>query len=236
MAPNSPSNPNTRWRNLVDIFELIKTGESKDVEQAVIDRPALVYQGDASGLRPVMVALYSGKYELARFLRSRMDAINVWEAAALGELDTVTEMVTKDVKWRDSYALDGFTPVGLSAYFGRVVVLGWLLSHDADPNRPSRNQMTVYPINSAAAHRGKTASLTMVQLLVEHGAKVNVAQQGGWTPLHQAAAHGHEELARYLLKMGADRTLKAGDDRIPADLARAAGFGELAELLDIRVY
>lgn len=220
----------------MDIFELIKSGDSKDVENAVIERPALVYQGDASGLRPVMVALYNKNQDLAKFLRGRMDEINVWEAAALGELDKVTELVTREVKWRDSYALDGFTPLGLSAYFGRVIVLGWLLSHDADPNRPSRNQMTVYPINSAAAHQGKTASLTMVTLLVEHGAKVNVAQQGGWTPLHQAADHGHEELARYLLKLGADRTLKSDSGLIAAELARTKGFRSLAELLEIHVF
>lgn len=220
----------------MDIFKLIKEGDEHDVEKAVIERPALVYQGDTSGLRPVMIALYAKKQDLAKFLRGRMDEINVWEAAALGELDTVTELVTKEVKWRDSYALDGFTPLGLSAYFGRVVVLGWLLSHDADPNRPSRNRMTVYPINSAAAHKGKTASMTMAKLLVEHGAKVNVAQQGGWTPLHQAADHGHVELAHYLLKMGADRTLKADDGRTAADLARGRGFGSLAERLDIRVF
>lgn len=220
----------------MDIFELVKSGENRDVEKAVNDRPGLVYQGDSSGIRPVMTAMYCGKPDLAKFLRSRMDEINIWEASALGELDRVTALVTEDVKWRDAYALDGFNPLGLAAFFGRVVVLGWLLSHGSDPNRPARNRMSVYPIHSAAAHRGMTAALSMVQLLVEYGAKVNVAQQGGWTALHQAADHGHEELVRYLLKVGADRALKSDDGRIAADMARGNGFSRVADLLDIRVY
>jgi len=220
----------------VDIFELVKSGESKDVLKAVADRPALVYQRDISGQRPMMVALYHGKRELASQLRTRMEEINIWEAAALGELEAVEEFVAQDAKSKDAFALDGFTPLGLASFFGQVIIVGWLLAHGADPNRPARNRMTVYPIHSAAAHRDMTASLSMVRLLVEHGAKVNVAQQGGWTPLHQAADHGHEELARYLLKMGADRTLEADDRRIAADMARGSGYPHLAELLDIKVF
>ncbi|MEJ2759324.1 MAG: ankyrin repeat domain-containing protein [Anaerolineales bacterium] len=220
----------------MDIFELVKSGERKDVLQAIADRPVLVYQRDKSGNRPVMMAIYSGMPELAAELRSRMDEINIWEAAALGELEMVEQFVTEDPKAKDAFALDGFTPLGLSSFFGQVIVVAWLLTHEADPNRPARNKMTVYPIHSAAAHRDKTASLTMVKLLVEHGAKVNVSQAGGWTPLHQAADHGNEELARYLLKKGADRTLTADDGRTPADMARGKGFLELADLLDIKVF
>lgn len=220
----------------MDIFELVKTGESKDVLDAIADRPALLYQRDISGQRPMMVALYYGKGELAAELRSRMEEINIWEAAALGELEMVEQFVSQNPKTKDAFALDGFTPLGLSSFFGRVVIVAWLLTHEADPNRPARNKMTVYPIHSAAAHRDKTASLSMVKLLVEHGAKVNVAQAGGWTPLHQAADHGYEELARYLLKNGADRTLIADDGRSAADMARGKGFLELADLLDIKVF
>lgn len=220
----------------MDIFELVKSGKSKEVLEAISERPVLVYQRDKSGNRPVMMAIYSGLPELASELRSRMDEINIWEASALGELEMVEKFVLEDPKARDAFALDGFTPLGLSSFFGRVVVLAWLLTHDADPNRPARNKMTVYPIHSAAAHRDRTASMSMVKLLVEHGAKVNVAQAGGWTPLHQAADHGNEDLARYLLKKGADRTLVADDGRSAADMARGQGFLELADLLDIKVY
>lgn len=214
------------------IFEKIKQSEDAAVEEIVAENPALVEERNAAGLRPVMMALYYGRKELAEDLRDRMESVDVWEAAALGELETVVSAVEQDRSLLDATAPDGFTPLGLAAFFGQVDVLTWLLTEGADPNKPAENEMAVYPINSAAAHREKTAASMMVSLLVAQDAEVNVAQHGGWTPLHQAASHGDMQMVKFLLESGADPSLESDDGRTAADMARENKFGQVAGLLE----
>jgi uncharacterized protein len=94
-----------------------------------------------------------------------------------------------------------------------------LLKAGANPNGASRNPMKVAPIHSAAANRDANTGLEMIRMLLDHGAEVNVAQQGGWTPLQEAAAHGNIELVRLLLDHGADKNARAENGKTALDLA-----------------
>lgn len=215
----------------MDIFEQIKTGDESSVEKLVADYPALLDSTNASGLRPVLVALYYGKRDLAEKLRARMDALTIFEACALGEVEAVRQAVHENEVQLDALSPDGFTPLGLAAFFGQVEVVVWLLEQGADLNKPAQNAMAVFPINSAAAHRGKEAALSMVKLLIEYGANVNAAQHGGWTPLHQAASHGFEQTVRLLLNAGANPDIKSEDGRTARDMAEENGHRQVVELL-----
>ena len=61
---------------------------------------------------------------------------------------------------------------------------------------------------------------SMPRSLIAAGADVNAVQQDGVTPLHETAATGQLELTRLLLEHGADRNVKDGNGRTPADSAR----------------
>jgi ankyrin repeat protein len=56
-------------------------------------------------------------------------------------------------------------------------------------------------------------------LLVDAGADVDVAQPGGFTALHAAAASGNRKLVELLLERGADRNAHLDDGRTPRELA-----------------
>jgi ankyrin repeat protein len=112
---------------------------------------------------------------------------------------------------------------------GHQVVLEELLQKGSDPGKPSQNQMAVYPINSAAAHRNAEIALELVRKLVEYGAEVNAAQHGGWTALHQAALHGDQALVTLLLDSGADGNLNSKDGRTASQVALENGYDQLAE-------
>lgn len=47
----------------------------------------------------------------------------------------------------------------------------------------------------------------LVSLLVDHGAKVDNPNKGGWTPLMIAANKGHQEVVAILLLSGADPSI-----------------------------
>ena len=51
------------------------------------------------------------------------------------------------------------------------------------------------------------------------------------TPLHWAAAGGHEAIVRRLIELGADREARDKRDKAPAELASAAGFDVVAAML-----
>jgi ankyrin repeat protein len=71
-----------------------------------------------------------------------------------------------------------------------------------------------------------------IRLLVARGAKVNIANWTGFTPLHHAAENGSLEAARALLTLGADRMLVNEMGQRPVDVARERGHPDVAALLD----
>lgn len=168
----------------MDIFDAVKQGSRQEVEALLSENPNVVNEANRAGLRPVMLALYSGQREIAARLREAMESANIWEAAALGEMEAVKDLIASDPALKDAVAPDGFTPLGLAAFFGQVEVVTRLLEAGADPDTPSENQMAVYPINSAAANRSQETALKLVQVLTAHGADVNAAQHSGLSLIH----------------------------------------------------
>lgn len=62
--------------------------------------------------------------------------------------------------------------------------------------------------------------LQVAELLVKHGAVVNVADLWKFTPLHEAAAKGKYEICKLLLKHGADPMKKNRDGNTCLDLVK----------------
>jgi ankyrin repeat protein len=68
-------------------------------------------------------------------------------------------------------------------------------------------------------------------LLLENDAPADVRQEGGWTPLHEAAQIGDLEMVRDLLQHRADPQARNNDGKTPADMAAAKGHEEILKLL-----
>lgn len=193
--------------------------------------PSLVKTRDAEGRTPILLALYFRQEPLAQLIRERTEAPDLYEAAAMGETELVQKLLPENPDGAQALAPDGFTVLGLATYFGRTETAKLLLEAGAQPDTSSANQFKVWPIHSASAHRDPAVSLELVKLLLEWKANPNVTQAGGWTPLHQAAAHGREESAKVLLDHGASLTIKSDDGRTPLEIARAKGHDSLESLL-----
>ena len=105
-------------------------------------------------------------------------------------------------------------------------VMTYLLDSGADVNKIGYEECTpvMYEVY------GKNYDST--RLLIERGANVNYQRQlDGFAPLHFPAQKNDLPMVEILLSAGADRNLKDGDGKTPADLARENGHHEIVEKL-----
>jgi uncharacterized protein len=101
-----------------------------------------------------------------------------------------------------------------------------LIDQGADVNQVSADGAYTPLIEAAYRNRQE-----VVELLLAHGAKVNVPSANGWTALMSAAWEGHTAIVRLLLGKGANRALKNSRGDTALSLAEAAGNGEVVALL-----
>jgi ankyrin repeat protein len=215
------------------LIEAVKGGDAGEVARLADGMRELGAVRDAAGRSAVLLAVYHGRRELADLLLARGVRPDVHEAAALGDRARVAALVAADPALATTHAADGATPLHLAAYFGHTDVAECLLAQGADANATARPPFpaSLRPIHSAVANRNAEAARRNARLLLRHGASVNVAQEGGYTPLHQAAAHGDAELVALLLDAGADPAARTAAGETAAALAEANGFAPLAERL-----
>ena len=214
-----------------DFIDAIKSGDQHLVRKMIEEHPQLLDASDESGVSALLIAAYYGKVDIVELFHSHGKELDVHEAAALGKTERLHELVADDPSRVNEFSADGFAPLGLAAFFGQLDSLDLLIESGAEVNAVSQNQMRVRPIHSAVAHRQPAVSLEMAERLLSAGAHVNIAQHGGWTPLHQAASHGHAQMVELLLHFGASPSAKSDDNRTPLMMAEEGGYAEVVDLL-----
>ena len=95
--------------------------------------------------------MYYGQPAVGNLLVARGATLDVFSAAAAGQLEKVQELVAAEPDLANAYAEDGFQPLGLAAFFGHADVVRFLLAHGSQVNSPSRNDQHVMPLHSAVA-------------------------------------------------------------------------------------
>jgi ankyrin repeat protein len=153
-------------------------------------------------ISPILQALYRGDRAEAERLGSEASELDVFDAAALGDLDRLRELLGADGEAALAWSPDGFTPLHYAAYFDGSDAVRLLIERGADLEAPSRNEefaQEARPLHSAvAAGRGDVAAA-----LLEAGADPNARQSGGFTPLMAAEQSGDLDLAELLIRHGA---------------------------------
>jgi ankyrin repeat protein len=213
--------------NSETILDAVRAGDVARVAELLDAEPELIQARNELGQSAVLLAKYHRKDEVAALLVNRGVRLDAWEAAAVGDVERVMEMLDTEPDLVNAHSQDGFTPLGLAAFFGHETIVHNLLAKGANPDVVSANPMRVAPLHSAVA----AGQMGIVRLLVEAGANVNAPQQQGFTALHGAAAGGDELIVRYLLAKGAAAEARAENGQTALDLALAQGHGGIAELL-----
>ena len=173
---------------------MIATGDAGRVKRKLAREPESIDARDDEGLTPLRRSLYAGNDDLASLILERGPALDTFDAAAIGDVEALRRALGRSAKRANAFSEDGFAPLHLAAYFGRLDAAELLLDRSADIEARSTNSRLrhVTPLHSAAAGRQTAVAV----LLLDRGADPNVVQPGGWTPLHQAAANGHRRPRR----------------------------------------
>jgi ankyrin repeat protein len=208
-------------------FKAVAAGDA-DALQAALDKdPSLAGAANDDGVSLVRWALYHGRRDLADAVLAHDPPLDVFDAAAVGRTERLSQVVHHDRSLASARSSDGFTPLHLAAFLGTPACAAVLLRVGADPAAVSSGAMTVQPLHSAAA----AGNVDTARLLLDAGAPVDPTQAGGFTPLHEAARRGDEPLVDLLLDRGADRTVTTDAGRTAAELAAEAGHQDLADRL-----
>ena len=211
-----------------DIFSAISAGDTSKVKEQIAQQPDAAHTRNPAGVSALMQARYENKLEIVELLRNAAGELDVYEAAALGDVARLRTLLPKDPELVKAQSADGFTPLHLACFFSQPEAAALLLEHGADANAVSPGRIAV--IHSAAASR----NAALVKLVLQAGANPNLQQQGGYTALHEAAMHNSVERAQALLDAGADRTIRNDEGLTAAEMAAQKGNKEVLELLQGR--
>jgi ankyrin repeat protein len=153
-------------------------------------------ESEVSDLRQ---ALYRGDRDAADALLAEGVAVNVFDAAALGDVAYLRWLLAADPDLAHDWSADGFTALHFAAFLGGANVVRVLIDAGADVSAVARNEMLVQPLHSAAA----LGDVVACDLLLDAGADPNAPQQGGFVPLDEALIKKNEPLANLLRSRGA---------------------------------
>lgn len=208
-------------------LDAVKKGDAQQVKALLSSDAHLSASRAKSGESAALLAIYYRHPELVDSLLEAGLELDIFEACAAGKLARADQILVHQPGLVNAYAPDGFTLLGLAAFFGHESLVVTLLEKGAQVNLRSHNALGVQPLHSSVANQ----QLGISQRLLAAGAEVNSPQQDDFTPLHEAADNGQVEMVRLLLGYGADRQARARDGSRPLDMALRKGHEGAARLL-----
>lgn len=182
-------------------------------------------------------------------------------AASLGDIDLMTHLLDYEHADANFHQRYGQPVLCVAAQKGNTVAVRVLLGHGADPNlRDSNQQPPLYwaltsrhlstvqaLIDAHADLRAETPGhrtllvtaayyiedTTLAQRFLDAGVDVNKPDIGGGTALMGAASAGVNQIVEFLLRAGANPTLRDNHDQTAADYARKRNNDILAKRLAV---
>src|SRR3954468_6974972 len=151
-----------------------------------------------TAVSPIRQALYRGSRAAADKLLAEGAEPNVFDAAALGDVDTLRTFLAGNAELVHAWSADGFTVLHFAAFLGGPDAVRACLDAGADVTAVARNEMRVQPLHSAAAN----GNVESCRLLLEAGADPSARQQGDFTPIDEAVQEHNDELIALLRSYG----------------------------------
>ncbi|MEN5085546.1 MULTISPECIES: ankyrin repeat domain-containing protein [Sphingobacterium] len=207
--------------------QYIESGNSRDLDLLLTNNPDLILEETSHGISPLLLACYFHKPQIIRVLLQHNQGLNIHEAVAAGLNNYIEAMIKQLPTVVNEISTHGYSALALATHFNKEEAVRILLTHKADPDIPTQNEESLYPLQIALLNKNNAIS----KLLIEAGADVNSIPSNGQTALHLAAQQGNIELIVLLLENGARIELKNMNNKTASDLAASKGYGDIAEIL-----
>ena len=137
--------------------------------------------------------------------------LDIFQAAAAGDLPRVTELATADPLLVRSRSADGRTALHFATAAGKPEMVPLLLSRGAELSAGPES-----PLLAAVDFPDADTALAMALPLLSNASNPNARRKDGRTALHLAAARGYTEICEMLVHRGA---VAGPDDRLPKSVA-----------------
>jgi ankyrin repeat protein len=179
-------------------------------------------------MKELFEAVRAGDLARVQSLVEADPTLAIFAASILGETERLEQLLGESRALATAVSSDGWTPLHLSAFFGKAGAVRMLLNKGAPVTARSTNDLHNTPLHAAAAG----GHSEVVQILLDRGANANARQHGGWAPIHSAAQNGDLESARALAAAGADLSVRADNNQRPVDLALTKARQSMVEFLE----
>lgn len=212
-----------------DLVAAAKANDAAKVRAILARNPYIARMKTPNGTL-LLTATFYGAQEAVNALLEHVqeDRLDLYEASTLGRAGRLKTILGQSRLRVNEPGPEGFTPLGLAAFFGQADAVKVLLDHGASVNDRDRSRFGNTALDAAVSAN----HADVVRVLLLAGADPNVRDSADYTPLHKAAANGNAAIARMLLERGADGRATRKGGGTPADEARAKNHGDLARLLD----
>jgi ankyrin repeat protein len=209
------------------LMSAVTSNDVDAVRRVIAEDPAAANARGPAGESPLLAAIYRNADQIVSLLAERRE-LDLHEAAVLGNVERVRELLAADPAQLSSRSADGWTALHLAAFYGKRDVAALLLERGADVGALSSNYMANTALHAALAGREDADA---VELLIARGADVNARGAMGYTPLHIAASRGNGALVERLLSSGAHAGARTDDGKTPALTAAEHGHEGVASRL-----
>jgi len=197
---------------------LIRAAQLGNIEiiKTLLKHKANINLVDKNGTTPLMRALQLGDIEIVKMLIANGAKVNVADKGGItpfiivigrDQIDMVEVLLEKG-------AIINAAALAFAARMGNIKILELLLGHSGRPNVNAVGFRNT-PLMEAVIGGHKK----IVRLLLDKGARINLANDLGWTSLMLAVEMGHSHLVRLLLSEGADINLMNDRDETALDIA-----------------
>ncbi|MGN4426066.1 ankyrin repeat domain-containing protein [Bacillus cereus group sp. MYBK30-1] len=203
--------------NLMDKQLLLSAtlGDTETAMKLIKDGANINVEGD-NGETPVLAATYQNHVETAKALIDAGADIEIQDekqsnpflyASREGYKDIVKLLINAGVNTKET-TRSGGTALTSASERGHVEVVKELLEHtDIDVNYKNNRGGTAL-LEAIVLGNGSENHKKVIQMLIEHGADVNMANSEGTTPLQYAEKRGFKDIANMLRLAGANEVIQ----------------------------
>jgi uncharacterized protein len=230
-AQAGETKPATDKATALDLEKFRQAARAGDLTSLIsmLDRdPSLRYARDLEGVSVYILACLNGQTAIAQELERRGLVLDIFEAAASGNIKRVDEICKENVLSVRNRLPDGRMPIHLAVAARKVDMVITLSTRGADLSAGPES-----PLLMALDHADHTVAGDMSRFLLGNASDPNAKRKDGQSALHIAASRGHDDMVRMLIHRGAIANVRDAEGRTPLDVATGSAIHVLQNAASI---